>query len=53
MKPADIALALLVPFLWGAGFALAKPAVTHFPPLLLMTMTYGVTALCLIRHIPR
>lgn len=52
MKPTDIALALAVPFLWGSGFALAKPAVAHFPPLLLMAMTYAVTALCLCRRIP-
>ena len=52
MKPTDIALALTVPVLWGFGFAIAKPAVAHFPPLLLMAMTYGVTALCLCRRIP-
>jgi O-acetylserine/cysteine efflux transporter len=52
MKPADIALALTVPVLWGFGFVIAKPAMTHFPPLLLMAMTYGVTALCLCRRIP-
>ena len=51
MKPTDIALALTVPILWGFGFAIAKPAVTHFPPLFLMAMTYGVTALCLCRRI--
>jgi O-acetylserine/cysteine efflux transporter len=51
MKPADIALALTVPILWGFGFTLAKPAVAHFPPLLLMAMTYAVTGLCLCRRI--
>jgi O-acetylserine/cysteine efflux transporter len=51
MKPTDIALALMVPVLWGFGFTLAKPAVAHFPPLLLMAMTYAVTALCLSRRI--
>src|SRR5262249_8656367 len=30
----------------------AKPIVAHFPPLMLMAMTYGVTAICLWRHIP-
>ena len=52
MKPSDIALALTVPVLWGFGFVIAKPAMVHFPPLLLMAMTYGVTALCLCRRIP-
>jgi O-acetylserine/cysteine efflux transporter len=51
MKPTDIALALTVPVLWGFGFTLAKPAVAHFPPLLLMAMTYAVTGLCLCRRI--
>jgi O-acetylserine/cysteine efflux transporter len=51
MKPTDIALALTVPILWGFGFTLAKPAVAHFPPLLLMAMTYAVTGLCLCRRI--
>jgi len=51
MKPTDIALALTVPVLWGFGFTLAKPAVAHFPPLLLMAMTYAVTGLCLRRRI--
>ena len=52
MKPSDIALALTVPVLWGFGFVIAKPAMAHFPPLLLMAMTYGVTAVCLCRRIP-
>jgi len=52
MKPVDILLALIVPVLWGFGFAIAKPTVEHFPPLMLMAMTYGITALCLCRRIP-
>ncbi len=52
MKPLDIVLALIVPVLWGFGFAIAKPTIEHFPPLMLMAMTYGVTALCLCRRIP-
>jgi O-acetylserine/cysteine efflux transporter len=52
MKPTDIALALLVPLFWGFGFAIAKPALAQFPPLMLMAMTYGVAALCLCRRIP-
>jgi len=52
MKPLDIVLALIVPVLWGFGFAIAKPTIAHFPPLMLMAMTYGLTALCLCRRIP-
>jgi O-acetylserine/cysteine efflux transporter len=52
MKPFDVVLALIVPVLWGFGFAIAKPIVAHFPPLMLMAMTYGITAICLCRRIP-
>jgi O-acetylserine/cysteine efflux transporter len=53
MKPADIALAVTVPVLWGVAFTLAKPAVAHFPPLLMMAMTYVVTGLCLFHRLPK
>ena len=36
----DILLACCVPLLWGFGFALAKPAIGHFPPLVLLTFCY-------------
>jgi O-acetylserine/cysteine efflux transporter len=53
MKPIDVALAIAVQVLWAVGFTLGKPVVAHFPPLLMMSMVYGVTALCLCRYIPR
>lgn len=53
MKPIDVAIAIAVQILWAVGFTLGKPVVTHFPPLLMMAMVYGVTALCLARYIPR
>jgi O-acetylserine/cysteine efflux transporter len=43
----DLLLALATPVLWGVGFALAKPAVAHFPPLMLMAIAYLVTLLAL------
>jgi len=52
MKPIDVVLALIVPVLWGFGFTIAKPTMAHFPPMMLMAMTYSVTALCLYRRIP-
>ena len=52
MKPVDVAIAIAVQILWAVGFTLGKPVVEHFPPLLMMAMTYGVTALCLVRYIP-
>ena len=53
MKLSDAAIAIAVQLLWALGFTLGKPVVAHFPPLLMMAMVYGVTALCLWRYIPR
>lgn len=36
----DVVLALLVPCCFGIGFAIAKPAIEHFPPMFLMLMIY-------------
>jgi O-acetylserine/cysteine efflux transporter len=44
----DILLAAAVPVLWGVGFTLAKPAVGHFPPLLMMAIAYVATAAVLV-----
>lgn len=43
----DLLLAILVPILWGLGFALAKPAVVQFTPLLLAAFSYAGMALLL------
>jgi O-acetylserine/cysteine efflux transporter len=40
MKPKTLMLALAAPLCWGTGLALAKPAVTHFPPLFMMLLVY-------------
>jgi uncharacterized membrane protein len=37
-------LAFAAPFCFGTCFTLAKPAVTHFPPLLMMLFAYGFIA---------
>ncbi len=47
MTRRQILLALLPPLFFGTGFTVAKPAVTHFPPLFLMLMVYGGIALVL------
>lgn len=54
MTPRQIALALVPPVCFGAGFTLAKPAMTHFPPLFTMLVSYGVIAiaLALVRREP-
>jgi len=53
MKIADVIIAVLVQVLWGVGMTLGKPAVEHFPPLLLMSMVYVVTGACLLRSLGR
>ena len=47
MTRRQILLALMPPLLWGMGFTIAKPAVTHFPPLFMMLMVYAGVALVL------
>ena len=43
-----IFLALLVPALWGLGFALAKVGMDRFPPFMIMGMRFGLSALVLV-----
>jgi O-acetylserine/cysteine efflux transporter len=52
MKKLDVLLALMVPTLWGMGIVIAKPAVDQFPPILLMAMRFGLTALLLVWFVP-
>lgn len=52
MKPLDVLIALLVPILWGMGLVVAKPAVDQFPPILLMSLRFGLTALALLWFVP-
>jgi O-acetylserine/cysteine efflux transporter len=47
MKARDILLALVPPICWGAGFTIAKPAITQFPPLMMMLLVYGAIAVIL------
>ena len=48
MSPKDIAIALVPPLSWGAGFTLAKPAVEQFQPLFMMAMIYVALVIVLI-----
>ena len=47
MTRRQILLALLPPLFFGTGFTIAKPAVTHFPPLFMMLMVYAGIAVVL------
>ena len=48
----DIGMALSVPVLWGMGFTFAKAGLGEFPPLFLMSMRFGLTALALCCFFP-
>lgn len=45
MNSKTLLLALVAPFCWGTGLAIAKPAVTHFPPMFMMLMVYSAIAM--------
>ncbi len=48
MNLKTLLLALVAPFCWGTGLAMAKPAVTHFPPLFMMLLVYSGIALIML-----
>ena len=48
----DILIAISVPILLGFGFVIAKPAMLHFPPYLLMGMRFTIPALILVWWFP-
>ncbi len=48
VKPLDILLAISVPVIWGLGITFAKAALGQFPPILLMTLRFALTALVLV-----
>lgn len=52
LKITDMLLAVSVAVIWGGGFLVAKVAIDHFPPILLMAFRFGLTALVLIWFVP-
>lgn len=52
MQLRHLLLALLVPLTWGFGFAFAKAGLSHFPPLLLMSMRFAIAAAVLVWFVP-
>lgn len=48
----DALLAILVAAIWGMGFVVAKGAMAHFPPILLMAFRFTITALALVWFVP-
>lgn len=49
----DIGLAVLVQVIWGVGFTMMKPTMAAFPPLLFVTLVYGIIALTVTPLAPR
>ena len=48
LRPMDIAMGIAVPLIWGLGVVFAKAAIEHFPPVLLMSLRFALTALLLV-----
>ncbi len=48
MRAGDTISAIAVAVIWGMGFIVAKAAMAHFSPILLMALRFTLTALCLI-----
>lgn len=46
--PIDMLMGLAVALVWGMGLVFAKAAIAHFPPILLMSLRFTVTALALV-----
>ncbi len=48
LKPMDMLMGVAVAVTWGMGLVFAKAAIAHFPPILLMSLRFLVTALALV-----
>jgi O-acetylserine/cysteine efflux transporter len=48
LRPVEVLLAVSVPVIWATGFVLAKVALHDFPPILLMSLRFALTALVLV-----
>ena len=48
MKPLDMLMAVAVAAIWGMGLVVAKAAMGHFPPILLMALRFALATLCLV-----
>jgi len=48
LTPIDYLMGAAVALTWGMGVVFAKAAIEHFPPILLMTLRFAVTAAALV-----
>lgn len=49
MRPIDLMAAIAVNLAWGLNFTIAKLGVAELPPMLMIGLRYGLTALLLVR----
>ncbi|MEQ9333692.1 EamA family transporter [Thalassobaculum sp.] len=49
MRPIDLLAAVAVNLAWGLNFTIAKLGVAELPPMLMISLRYGLTALLLVR----
>lgn len=52
IKITNILMGVAVAVTWGMGLVFAKAAIAHFPPILLMSLRFAVTALALVWFVP-
>ncbi len=52
MRAIHIVMGVSVALIWGMGLVFAKAAIGHFPPILLMSLRFAVTALALVWWVP-
>jgi len=48
LKITDMLMGFSVAIVWGMGLVFAKAAIEHFPPILLMSLRFSVTAVALV-----
>lgn len=48
LGPMDFLMGVTVALVWGMGIVFAKAAIAHFPPILLMSLRFCVTAIALV-----
>lgn len=48
LTPSEVLMGIAVPLIWGMGIVIAKGAIEHFPPILLMALRFALTAAILV-----
>ena len=48
LTPIEVLMGIAVPLIWGMGIVIAKGAIEHFPPILLMALRFALTSAILV-----